>query len=419
MEGSRHRWLYDEPALIGLFRAAGLVEVEVVDPASWPPVSSKDGPDARWQIGAVGRAHGDPHVVAHDDDALPHVAREAGVPRDLPLTAYEELLLRVADLEEMAANERRRREGLAERTRKLIADDKILHAMVDEVRKDRDRVERERVAAVPAYEQLRLDTAGDRLEGLRDGAPHPSGLDAPGAAWFGAPRVGSSCPRWPRRRAADRVTELAVSEKDAIDEDEDDDDVKTVEDELERQRREATFARRATRFLAVVVAENGGDVKASLGSLSEQTWPFWRRWCSARTARGRRTRALLSLDVRKLVHRREPAPERPARDVLVVLEAGDRLEPDAFYAMHLAVTRDPLVDLITLGGSHRRPGRSHRRGAGLDRHGRPTRCSRVTTSAGRSVCASGASRPSAASGPSSETWQGGTSFCAASSTASV
>jgi hypothetical protein len=67
----------------------------------------------------------------------------------------------VADLEEMAASERHRREGLAERTRKLIADDKILHAMVDELRKDRDRVERERVTAVLAYQQLQRDTAGE------------------------------------------------------------------------------------------------------------------------------------------------------------------------------------------------------------------------------------------------------------------
>ena len=30
-----------------------------------------------------------------------------------------------------------------------------------------------------------------------------------------------------------------------------------------------------------------------------------------------------------------------------MLEAGDRLEPEALYAVHLAVTRDPLVDLVS------------------------------------------------------------------------
>jgi predicted SAM-dependent methyltransferase len=161
VQPSHHLWLYDEPALVGLFRSAGLSDVEAIDPLTWPPVWWKDGPDSRWQIGAVGRAVGDAHVVEEDAHPLPKNAAEATPSYDgLPLTPHEELLLRVRDLEEVIASERRRREELAERDRKLAADDRILRGMVDELRGDRDRVERERVTAVLANEKLQQEAGG-------------------------------------------------------------------------------------------------------------------------------------------------------------------------------------------------------------------------------------------------------------------
>jgi hypothetical protein len=161
VQPSHHRWLYDEPALVELFRSAGLADVAAVDPLTWPPVWWKEGPESRWQIGAVGRARGDRFVVHEEADPLPRNADEAAVSRDgLPLTPVEELLLRVRDLEDVVASERRRREELAERDRKLAADDRILREMVDDVRADRDRVERERVTAVLAQEQLQREYAG-------------------------------------------------------------------------------------------------------------------------------------------------------------------------------------------------------------------------------------------------------------------
>jgi predicted SAM-dependent methyltransferase len=161
VQPSHHLWLYDEPALVELFRNAGLADVAAIDPLSWPPVWWKEGPDSRWQIGAVGTARGETYVVAHEADPLPHGAAVPAVLHDeVPLTPLEELLLRVRDLEEVVASERRRREELAERGRKLEADDRILRAMVDELRADRDRVEAERVAAVLAQQQLQQDHAG-------------------------------------------------------------------------------------------------------------------------------------------------------------------------------------------------------------------------------------------------------------------
>lgn len=161
VQPSHHRWLYDEPALVELFRSAGLADIAPIDPLTWPPVWWKEGPDSRWQIGAVGHARGDGHAQLEEGEPLPRQHDEAAERNpEAPLTPLEELLLRVRDLEGVVASERRRREELAERDRKLVADERILRDTIDDLLADRDRVERERVEAVLAQQQLQRDYAG-------------------------------------------------------------------------------------------------------------------------------------------------------------------------------------------------------------------------------------------------------------------
>ncbi|MGH8884282.1 MAG: hypothetical protein ACRDYX_03745, partial [Egibacteraceae bacterium] len=60
VQPSHHRWCYDGPSLLELFRRAGFDDAEPIDVLSWSPVYHKEGPESRWQCGVKATAKGTP-----------------------------------------------------------------------------------------------------------------------------------------------------------------------------------------------------------------------------------------------------------------------------------------------------------------------------------------------------------------------
>jgi GT2 family glycosyltransferase/glycosyltransferase involved in cell wall biosynthesis len=117
--------------------------------------------------------------------------------------------------------------------------------------------------------------------------------------------------------------------------------------QLAAQRKAARGADRPVRFL-VAVLPGSGQVDDTLASLREQTWGHWHAAVCGVT---------LPTGVDPRISRADAAGGRPAHaanlaidrsdaDFVIVLEAGDRLDPDCLHSVATAAHQDPLVDLV-------------------------------------------------------------------------
>jgi O-antigen biosynthesis protein len=100
----------------------------------------------------------------------------------------------------------------------------------------------------------------------------------------------------------------------------------------------------------VVVADGAlARVDVTLASLEKQTWQQWSASVltdGVAKVGGERVR-VVGPDGRSLAERINSAVDESAGDLVLLLEAGDRLEPDCIYHVAVHARRDPLVDLIT------------------------------------------------------------------------
>jgi GT2 family glycosyltransferase/glycosyltransferase involved in cell wall biosynthesis len=96
-------------------------------------------------------------------------------------------------------------------------------------------------------------------------------------------------------------------------------------------------------------AHGAPGTESTLASLREQTWQQWTASVlSTATAAGPDERVTVPpVDGRSLAERVNSAVDESSADLVVLLEAGDRLRPGCLYHVAAAARRDPLVDLIT------------------------------------------------------------------------
>lgn len=126
-------------------------------------------------------------------------------------------------------------------------------------------------------------------------------------------------------------------------------DRSTTSSELAEQRRLSESATEPVRVHFVVLAEDGRHrVQKTLRSLQQQTWAHWsatvlgQRWVAG--SRDARVSARASNDPLRDVTSAIAALDE--RDFVVVLGAGDELEPDATFHIADAGSTDPFVDLV-------------------------------------------------------------------------
>jgi GT2 family glycosyltransferase/glycosyltransferase involved in cell wall biosynthesis len=124
---------------------------------------------------------------------------------------------------------------------------------------------------------------------------------------------------------------------------------------LNEQRKYSQRTAQPSAVHVVVVAEDSSGapaagLNATLASLHEQTWQQWSATVVGADGAGTpddRRIGVVAPDGRSLAERINDAVARSSDDLVIVLRAGDRLRPEAFYHVAVSAHRDPLVDLIT------------------------------------------------------------------------
>lgn len=303
---SHHVWCYDAGSLGEVFAEAGFEDAEAIDPLTWEPVHHKTGPESRWQCGVratvtkTGRAA--PARRAYPD--------EEAASGELPVTADEVLLERIRQLRaeldaalatttDGPAPESVPRPGMRATLRTA------LERSAPEGSRQRDLLRFARLAA--------RDSKGYAVA-LRD---HWRTLGTP---------IGGSppYPLWARTHDAHHA-ELGIQRE---------------------------FSARAPDPVGVhCIVRGGADavrLRATLRSLQQQSWTHWTATIvGSEGAAGTDTRVSYEPATDgwgEVVNR--VATQRPERDFVVTLTAGDRLAPDAVFHVATAAWRDPLIDLV-------------------------------------------------------------------------
>ncbi len=343
VQPSHHRWCYDGPSLLELFRRAGFDDAEPIDVLSWSPVYHKEGPESRWQCGVKATAKGTPMGGL---DVLPEPASDqtTGQPatgqRDepvspLPVTAYELLLRRVAMLREGLLRESARR---AELERQLSAQTPLAPT-TDHAGAEGGALSAA-VAGLPGGMGLKArlrQTAEEKLPaGTRRHEIAKAALLTYGEARAFSQRVQAawaipgvhepsepSYPKWRKRHAATA--------------------------QLSAQR---DYAKRARNPITVhlLVLPGQGPLQRTLDSLTAQSWPHWVASVCLPDAAGFCAEdarvTVAAVDSRSAVDAANAAVIHSDKDFVVLLGAGDVLAADCLYTVAAAAHQDPLVDLV-------------------------------------------------------------------------
>lgn len=312
---SHHVWCHDEASLHDVFTQGGLVDVETIDPLTWEPVYWKAGPKSRWQCGV--RASVPPRGAPRPE----HTVREyPSMPirsLDRPVTADEVLLHRIEQLQKELAETRAARPSAILPTSTRRPDWRALA----------------RAQARPVLESaLPEGSRGRRLVRFgrltaRESRAFARHIREHWQAWGVTPRGSPSYRSWTRHHDVRRA-------------------------DLARQRALAAQMPEPLAVRCMIRARgDAAALQATLDVLARQSWATWTATVvgaeapggrrdprvAYRTASGRSFGA----EVNELVSR------WPGRDLVVVLEEGDRLTPDCLFHIATTVFEDPLIDLVS------------------------------------------------------------------------
>lgn len=133
------------------------------------------------------------------------------------------------------------------------------------------------------------------------------------------------------------------------------DDRRCPADRLQRQREVETEQRGGPTVCVVVGHGSLAAQRATFSSLETQSWPHWRATFLVPPGTSDDRLPVAPDNHRSFIARSEPHVEatnhivlsggRP-RDLLILLDAGDLLEPDSLHALVAAAHMDPLIDLV-------------------------------------------------------------------------
>ena len=308
---SHHVWCYDGDSLTRVFEQAGFVDVEPVDPLTWDPVWWKSGPESRWQCGVRATVTGGEREAPTDGSELIDYDLEQASPGELPVTADEVLLGRIrtlrAELDAALASgaPAARAGGTRPSSRSMLR--AALERGAPEGSKGRDLLRFARLAA-------------------RDGRTFTANLREHWRVWGVATTSAPPYPIWSRSQDANgsglaRQREFSASAPDPI-----------------------------TVHCIVAVRDEAPGINATVRSLQHQTWSHW-----TLTIVGPADPAVSGGDPRISFAPAEAgyadtvnrvATEQAGRDVIVGLEAGDRLAPDCCFHVATKMWRDPLIELV-------------------------------------------------------------------------
>jgi len=365
VQPSHHVWCWDQDSLLELFRAAGFGDAGAFDPLTFEVVHHREGDEARWQVGVRGTAGSGtgartdgPEVASLTWDEIlgEDAARPDGGSDAAADTGGELLLRRIQLLERAVLRDRARLVDAArqlEDMRAAAADAE--HAASDDVPADggsvpgramppqtqaitppqlpapqggkqsmRARVRSQASARLkPGSKGRALAVAG--LRSYRDGVELTRSVRRnfrTGAGRTGAGRAAVDYASWfDGQRASARQIDL--------------------------QRDYAASADWRT-SIAIAVTPGAGDLEATLRSVHAQSWPHWSvglcaledsaRWADERAV------AANADTVAEAVN--WFVANSDARFVMV-LQAGDVLEPDALFSIATSARQAPLAELIT------------------------------------------------------------------------
>ncbi|MGZ6972316.1 MAG: rhamnosyltransferase WsaF family glycosyltransferase [Acidimicrobiia bacterium] len=309
---SHHVWCYDADSLARVFEEAGFVDVEAIDPLTWEPVWWKSGPESRWQCGVratVSRADG---PTPASPSAFSDFELEQAATDDLPVTADAVLLERIRQL-----------------------------------RKELDAALASGASGSPAAPGYRPSSRAMLRAALVRGAPEGSrGRDllrlarlvARDSRTFTA-NFREHWRTWGISTGAAPPYPIWVRAHDAHGGD------------LVRQREFSGRAPDPISVHCIVRARpDGSGVQATLRSLEKQTWTHW-----TATVIGAADPSVANGDARVTFEGSDTtfaetinrvATQRPGRDMVLSLDAGDRLAPDCCFHVATKAWRDPLVELV-------------------------------------------------------------------------
>lgn len=398
VQPSHHVWCYDHKSLLELFRRAGFTDAEPIDTATWEPVFHKDGVESRWQAGVRATARGLP---VEDTQTPPEVAKltwsviEEEVARrakgtSAEVTTEELLLHRLEELRSALVKEAKLHEAY-----KASFDDAA--RQLEEARMSLAEL-KSGAADAPADQPADEEPDVQPLDSDRQGSdikpmplpgnsaivPPPislplSEVEVPKTLKARVRRnIATRLPEGSPRREAARAALYAYRE--------------TVEygrrvrnhwhnriplpvaadhqpevtsydswlaghrisaDQIWAQKVWAEAIAKTTVPLTVqvLVLPGNGPVETTVDSLLNQTWPHWTAAiCTTNSmdhGYGDRRVSNAAADTHSVLDAANAKVDADHADYIVVVHAGDTLEPDCLFTVASAIRQDPLLELLT------------------------------------------------------------------------
>lgn len=333
-----HVWCHDIDSLISLFKEAGFIDVQPIDPLTWPPVYHKTGLDSRFQCGvravvpALRKGIKQVSLPRDGDDSLEAVSSPVvGIETSNLAALVHHLLYRrelvLRELEDCRVELAETREAL-QRARQELA----TFTGMPGSRAFRAAVAARRAAA-RAFPRgsRRREILGRAIPVTRHG-PDLSKADA----------EASRLEVRPASPGRDEIYEAWLQQHEA------------TADQLHEQRRLAIRLGPVVRLLVAVRHQTKAStaLDRTLASLARQSWIHWR---AAVISEGdvsppcdpSRVRVVNTAGTSGWAESLNQAVAAEAEcDFVMVVDAGDQLASDALCEVALTARRDPEVDLI-------------------------------------------------------------------------
>lgn len=388
---SHHVWCYDQSSLLELFKRAGFPDPEPLDPLSWEPVFHKEGVESRWQAGvkasslgkAVRQLDAPPDILSLTWEKIQQeIASREGRQQDGVTT--DELLVRKVEL----LRESLRRER-GERLATAAEYDDVLRRLEEAQRDARLAEERQKALvqkAVEAGVELTLDDDEETAEAVGTGPkilPQNSPVVPPVRERVNTSSSGGVKAKL-RRYASAKLPEGSTQRE-------------VAKAALDTHREGVEFGRRVKRAwrgraisagkirpkaitydtwlaghvigpdavrlqklwaevtadkvsIQVLIMPGPGSARSTINSLRKQSWPYWNAAiCTALGAPSPIADERVSIAAVDTHSPRDAANAKVAGtpgDFVIVLRAGDVLQPDCLFTVASAVHQDPLLEVV-------------------------------------------------------------------------
>jgi hypothetical protein len=331
LDPCHHVWCHDVHSLADLFRSAGFLDVEPVDPLTWPPVYHKHGPDSRWQCGVRAIVP----AVAKGITRLPKLAEEYAPPAGPPRVEAN-----LSQSPELVRNLLTKREHLSREIERFQVDLDDTREVLRATREELDRM-----TGMPGSRAYRTAVSARRAVGraLPRGTRRRELTERAVATALGRGHAAPPAAVAPAERAEVSDEDYAQWEESH----------RASADQLRDQRRLAARLGPVVRFLVAIRADSAHPpalLDSTLDSVTGQSWPNWHAVVisaePAPAAQRDRVRTVVpdeagyAATLNGLVYADDEA------DFVVMLDAGDMLAPDALCEVALAARRDPQIDVV-------------------------------------------------------------------------